>query len=347
MNSQSFKLIDLWCPDETYTNHRIPGMIVTKKGTLIVYCEARRSASDWAYMDILMQRSTDFGESFSTPILLAEGNDLHKTVNNPVMLEDKNGRLHFLYCEDYTVRGGRVLHRYSDDDGESFSAPVDITDACMPEYHNAFALGPGHGICTPDGTLVVPIWMVPKYHQSPLTSHAPSVVTTLYSKDMGESWTLGELLYSNKDIINPNESVAAVTEDGRVYLNIRIAGYCRAVAYSDNGYSAWKDYAPDYALPDPQCFGSVASYKSKDDPYTLIFANCATKSGRTNVTVRASFDGGKTYPVSKVIDELRGGYVEVAADPKADKIYVLYEDKFGITDHLAVFNYDWLVEEKD
>ena len=117
MNTPYFELINIWCPDEKYTNHRIPGMLVTSRGTLLVYCEARRSKSDWALMDILLKRSEDHGKTFSLPFKLAEGNELHNTVNNPVMMEDKNGRIHFLYCEDYTINGGRALRRYSDDDG--------------------------------------------------------------------------------------------------------------------------------------------------------------------------------------------------------------------------------------
>ena len=148
---------ELWRPTEEYSNHRIPGMLVTKCGTLLVYCEARRTASDWATMDILLQRSTDGGASFSSPYKLAEGNEAHKTVNNPVMMQDKNGRIHFLYCEDYTVCGGRTQRRYSDDDGISWSEPIDISEATQPEYHNAFAFGPGHGITAPDGTLIVPV----------------------------------------------------------------------------------------------------------------------------------------------------------------------------------------------
>ena len=81
-------------------------------------------------------------------------------------------------------------------------------------------------------------------------------------------------------------------------------------------------------------------------PYTIIFANCASESSRTCVTVRASCDDGRTYPISRLLDRERGGYVEVAVDNGAQLIYVLYEDKFGISDHLAVFNYEWLIEEQ-
>lgn len=335
---------ELWAPTEEYTNHRIPGMLVTKRGTLLVYCEARRSSGDWAMMDILMQRSEDHGSSFSEPYKLASGTEKCKTVNNPVMLQDKNGRIHFLYCENYTVNGGRALRRYSDDDGISWSEATNVSEFTIPDYHNAFAFGPGHGIVMNDGTLVVPVWMVPKYFEAPIKSHAPSVISTFYSKDDGETWAVGELLTSNADIICPNETVAALTSDGDVYLNIRANIHCRTKAYSQNGYSDWKEYLPDYNLPDPQCFGSVAAYNDSKHPYTLIFANCAVKESRTHVTVRASTDNGRTFSVSKLLDAERGGYVEVAVDNEAELIYVLYENQFGITDHLAKFDYDWLFD---
>jgi len=337
-----FEIKELWRGGDRYIRHRIPGMIVTKKGTLIVYNEAREPGDDWAMMDILMQRSTDHGKTFGEFIKLAEGNEDCNTVNNPVMVEDKNGRIHFLYCENYTVNGGRAMHRYSDDDGLTWSEPIDITGFTNPDYHNAFAFGPGHGIMTKDGTLIIPVWMVPKFYEAPIKSHTPSVVTTFYSKDNGETWELGNLLGTNTEIICPNETSAVLTSDGRVHLNIRFQGFCRAKAYSENGYSDWQDYAPDYKLPDPGCFGSVAAYNDGKHPYTMIFANCATKEDRSHVTVWASFDNGKTYPISKLIDSERGGYVEVAVDNKLGLIYVIYEEKWGLTDYFVAFDYDWL-----
>ena len=347
MNTPFFTRKDLWCRDETYTHHRIPGMLVTNKGTLLVYCEARRSGSDWALMDILLQRSEDHGKTFCEPYHLADGNSTHSTVNNPVMLQDKNGRIHFLFCEDYTINGGRAIRRYSDDDGITWSDPIDVTPFTLPDFHNAFAFGPGHGITAKDGTLIVPVWMVPKRHEAPLTAHTPSVLSTFYSKDNGESWAIGEILDTTPDIICPNETSAALTSDGRIYLNIRFKGFCRAKAYSHSGFSDWVQYLPDYSLPDPECFGSVSAYDDGEHPFTLIFANCANKTDRTHVTVRASTDDGRTYPIAKLLDEKRGGYVETAVDCRAKRIYVLYEENWGTAVHLAAFNYEWLTDCRD
>ena len=47
-------------------------------------------------MDIIMQRCEDQGHTFSAPQVLAAGNEKHDTVNNPVMMLDRNGRIHLL-----------------------------------------------------------------------------------------------------------------------------------------------------------------------------------------------------------------------------------------------------------
>ena len=45
-----------------YTDFRIPGLVVTGRGTLLRYCECRRSRSDWAEIDIKINRSDDGGK---------------------------------------------------------------------------------------------------------------------------------------------------------------------------------------------------------------------------------------------------------------------------------------------
>ena len=338
---------ELWHAEDggQYTNRRIPGMIVTDRGTLIIYNEARRAASDWAMMDIFCQRSVDNGASFEAPIYLANGTEEHPTVNNPVMVQDRNGRIHFLYCEDYGVDGGRILRRYSDDDGVSWSKPIDLTEATLPQLRNAFALGPGHGIRLQNGVLVIPIWMVPKRYHAPLHSHFPSEITTLYSTDDGEHWHLGDILTSNSEIFSPHETVAAELSDGRVYLSIRHRAHQRVKAISRDGYSQWEDYAPDYALIDPMCFGSIAAYAKEGVPHTLFFANCEHMSSRTHVVIKASMDDGATFPYRVMLDEENGGYVEIAVDVSRDRIYVLYEHKYGESLHLATMNYRDLIPE--
>ena len=338
---------DLWTRENNsaYARNRIPGMTVTSKGTLIVYNEARMAGNDWAHMDIFMQRSEDHGKTFGAPILLAAGTEEIPTVNNPVMVEDHAGCLHFLYCENYAIRGARVLHRVSNDDGRTWSAPIDVSRMTLPFYRNAFALGPGHGICTKDGTLVIPIWMVPKCYEQEITAHGPSCISTLYSRDNGVSWQMGEIMLGDSSTPSPNETELALTSDGCVYLNARTKEHCRAVSYSSNGYNGWTPLRPDRTLTDPCCFGSTVSY-CENGRNVLLFANCDSETERKNVTVRISFDDGKTWSHKKVLDADRGGYVETAVDSDCGTIYVLYETDWGKTCRLVVTDLDSLLSEE-
>ena len=317
----------MWEPGERYMNHRIPGMTVTEKGTVLAYCEARTAAGDWALMDILLFRSEDGGETFGEPVVMAAGTKEHRTVNNPVAAQNADGRILFLWCEDYSVNGGRVLVRHSDDDGLTWSEPEDITAATLPEYRNAFALGPGHGIMT-GGTLIIPVWMVPKRYEAKLTAHMPSEISTLYSTDGGESWQTGEILGMTDRIVNPNETEAALTSDGQVFLSIRHQSMQRVKAYSATGYSGWYDYSPDYRLNDPQCFGAVVSAE-ENGRHVLYLANCDSKERRSGVTLKKSTDDGRTWETVHVIDPDRGGYVELAYDKTRGCLYCLYEENYG------------------
>ena len=87
----------------------------------------------------------------------------------------------------------------------------------------------------------------------------------------------------------------------------------------------------------------MVSYEAGGKSY-LLFANCETQDKRRNVVIKASDDGGRTWKYRRVIDEERGGYVELNADNSNGNIYVLYEDNGGDSVFLAVLDNDWLEE---
>ena len=351
MKNAELSIKKIWAPDEAYTHHRIPGIFVTSKGTVIIYNEARKSLEDWALMDIYLQRSEDGGMTFGDPIYIANGTDTFKTVNNPVMLEDTLGRLHMLYLRDYSINGGGAWQRTSSDDGLTWSEPKEITEFTKPELHNAFAFGPGHGIRTSDGMLTVPVWMVLKSANVPMKEHWPSVISTFCSKDNGQTWFLGEIVGSvggalYPGVFYPNESVAAEASDGRIVMNVRSFNRYRALTYSSSGYSGWSRLAARSDMPDPCCFGSIAKYDGLDGKYALLAVNCADEHDRVKVTVRVSFDDGKTWSIKRTVDAERGGYCDIAVDEKTESVYVLYEDKGGSAGiYLARMNAQWLIED--
>ncbi len=317
-----------------YPNHRIPGIVVTKKDTVIVYCEARtgdtshslKNAGDWCLMDIYIQRSEDGGKTFSDPIYIAKGDDLRACVNNPVMIVGNDNTLHILYCKNYSVLGGGLWYRKSTDDGKTWSEEVNVSKFASSVPHDAFAFGPTHGLCTRDGVLISPVWLVPAGggRDGKLTDHGPSQGYVFYSKDNGETWQL-----SGRTAQNVGEMCIAELSNGHVILNSRATGY-RKVTTSPNGISNWTTTYVDEQLPDPSCCGGMVQVDLPGLPYAHLFVNCASPvaEDRTKVTLRCSFDDCVTWEKSVLLAEYEGGYCDVAVDSKG-KIYVLYEVSFG------------------
>lgn len=305
-----------------YRMYRIPSLAATRRGSLLAVCEARMTSSDWAAMDLVLKRSEDGGATWSENTILARGSREGITFGNPVPIAD-GGLVHLLFTRQTGVaaKGGGVFYTCSDDDGLHWSEPRDITAYTYPEGYprNVLATGPGHGLAHSSGTLIVPVWMTPPTPD--ISSHRPSDISTLYSKDRGETWRIGEVIHSTVESPNMSESSAVELSDGRVMLNIRNESpkKRRAAAISPNGYGSWSTPAHEEALIDPVCLGSTLRY----DKSTLLFSNAASERWRENLTLRFSFDDGRSWPASLVVDPGAAAYSDLAVI--GDIIYVLYE----------------------
>lgn len=95
---------------------------------------------------------------------------------------------------------------------------------------------------------------------------------------------------------DPNETTAVELSDGSVMLNMRNVSPAkrRSITVSPNGYDGWSEPRFDDALPDPTCFGSLVRY----DSGTILFVNAESTSSRSNITVKASYDDGRTWSAS-------------------------------------------------
>lgn len=355
---------------EGYRGYRIPALVMSAKGTLLAFCAARKELGDWADIDIALRRSTDGGRSWSPMRIIAGRGSM--TVDNPVPIVDREtGAIHFLFQVNYA----QLYYMRSDDDGETFSTPVDITEAAhgfrrgpvagesaMRYGWNVVAPGPGHGIQLSNRRLLSTIWMSPHY------SHRPSATATIYSDDGGRTWKAGELIPSGK-LVNPSEHVALELAGGRVMTSMRSESeeHRRAVSFSSDGISAWT--VPEFQPPlyEPVCMASLIrlSSASRHKRNRIVFANPDSRpetgdfskqfnmKSRDDLRLRLSYDEGATWPVSKLLQEGATGYSDMAAGPDGT-IYVLYEHvtpgsgqtrKHSI--RIARVTLEWLTDGKD
>ena len=344
--------------------HRIPGVVVTPKGTVLAYCEARKNnSSDWGEIEIHLRRSTDGGRSWQAPQHIAhigarlEGNPRKKTggeqeqtVNNPVAIVDRTtGAIEFLYCINYA----RCYSMRSTDDGVTWSKPVDVTASFEPFRRHydwkVIATGPGHGIQLKSGRLVVPIWLA--YGKA--GDHGPSAAATIFSDDHGKTWQAGDLCLPNEgDFGNPNETMITELSDGRVMLVSRSVSKAnrKLITTSSDGARDWTKPVFHEQLWEPVCMASIVAHPSK--PGTLIFSNPHTlkldKDGkeipagrgkRENLSIKLSNDDGNTWPINKTLDAGPSAYSDLAVLPDGT-VLCLYEGKADIV--VARFNLEWI-----
>ena len=288
----------------TYSQCRIPGIVVTENGTLLAYYECRRTHSDWADIDIRIIRSTDEGESWQT-VALIEGKG--NTLNNPVMFV-KGDELHFLFFKNYK----ELFYCHSTDDGKTFSDPEEKSIEC-DFFYNCVAVGPGHGIVH-GGKMIVPIWFAQNHEEA--QAHHPTIIATLYSDD-GQKWLLSDIIDCG-ELSDPNESALAVTADNKVIISIRNESgeHLRAFALSDNGIDSWTTpyFHPDF--PDPICMGSMCY----DDKF-VYHINCCSASARENLVLKKSSDNFETFETYFI--DTPGGYSDIAV--RNGTLYILYE----------------------
>ena len=347
----------VFVPSGEYASMRIPALVITKKGTLLAFCEARiGTASDWADMDMLMRRSTDRGKTWERFVVIAP-RAAGQPTSNPTPIVDSHGTIHLLYQRDYA----RAYYISSKDDGKTWTEPTDITyafEAFKPEYDwKVLAPGPGHAIQLKNGRLLAPVWLSDPDRLVPRRSHGPSCVATIYSDDLGRTWKRGAIVANNTaELKSPNESMVVQLDDGRVMINMRNPTDIRrkAVSYSPDGISNWSKPVFDEELFEPVCMASLIKGPSqnRDGKSLLFFSNPDSrdipKYPRRNLTIKLSYDEGQSWPVQKLLHAGPSGYSDMAVD--GIDVYCLFEtnresEGWNYTIMLKHFTLDWLTSK--
>ena len=328
----------LWSQaDTTYNNFRIPALIVTEKGTVLALAEGREGG-DAGDIDILVKRSEDNGQSWSPQAVVWDNGT--NTCGNPCPVVDHiSGRIYLFMTwnlgrdhEDMIIRKKSSDTRrpylcYSDDDGRTWSEPVDLTISSKDPDWGWYATGPGVGIQLKSETYKNRL-IVPANHSYDIQDSKEAVrggygygAHVLFSDDGGKSWSLSET-------ITPacNESQVVELTNGDVMMNMRSYNKqgCRAIAVSQDGGESWSEITHDPQLVEPVCQASFIRYGSFQGKELYLFSNPASKSRRSHMTIRASLDNCRSWTGGKLIHEGPAAYSCLTVMPDG-KIGLLYE----------------------
>ncbi|MFC5466277.1 exo-alpha-sialidase [Lederbergia graminis] len=337
--------------EEGYHTFRIPSIYTTQSGTLLAFAEGRKnSASDTGNIDLVLKRSFDSGMTWEPLQVVCDAGE--DTCGNPTVVQDEsNGRIWLFLTQNYgedtieeinngTSRGVRTIwSTYSDDDGETWTEPVNRFEEVQHPDTRWDATGPGIGIQLKHGPnkgrLVI-----------------PAIGRNIQSDDHGVTW-----YESGRLIADTNEPTIVELTDGTLMRNDRLSSHkelrTRAISISKDQGETWSEayYSPE--LIDPIVEASIIRYMSADNEdgnQMLLFANPAHTQLRENMTVRISYDDGTTWPVEKTVYRGHSAYSSLTMLPDG-KIGLLFEggehspyDKIMF----ATFNLDWFfVEEAD
>ena len=194
--------------------------------------------------------------------------------------------------------------------------------------------------------------------------------TAVYSDDGGKSWQTSHPF----PVLGTGEAALAELSNGSILYNSRehMSRGNRFMAWSHDGGALWLDAYRSAELPDgPRgssygCMGGMIRLPVEGLDI-LLYSNLDTDAGRMpdqvgasitkereKITVWASFNGGKTWPVKRLVFDGPSGYSNLAAGragtPSAGRIYLLFEGgagghRSGI--QVAVFNLSWLLNGRE
>ena len=346
--------------------HRIPAMVVSSEGTILAFCNRRiGSASDQGHdAHLVLRRSFDDGRSWQPAQVLFAREGWVGGIGNAVV-DYVDGTIMIQYTRALTVEGitqreqiegtkehlthahpdaGNWISRSADGGATWIEERLSLqpnTDGVVLYPHGS---GPTMQLRTGrrSGRLIIPAWGWTKPIDDPQQYFRSGVIC---SDDHGATWHVGGLGEPGTD-----ECCVVERVDGSICLNSRQAFNLgrRGVAWSYDGGETFTDFGWDQTLIEPIPSGCEASMIRYSDVTTgetnrILFANPAAAE-RVRMTVRVSYDEGKTWPVAKLIHEGPSAYSSLAVTPEGT-ILCFYErgsDNPYERMTVARFNIEWL-----
>lgn len=329
-----------------FQQQRFPNVVVTTQGTVL---------ATWGSDGVYAKRSEDGGKTWGESITIRKPG-FH---GGGTLVDETTGDI-LAFVEDQHPPGPWTLFR-SKDDGRTWVAEEVTVSADssgnLPSMHMN-----EHGITLRHGKHAGRLIRASRFygkrnHRDEWPTHYTNAI---FSDDGGKTWETSDPFPEN----GTGEAAVAELANGRIYYNSRVHwderpnNTRRREATSDDGGKTWKDFRIVEALPDGHqhrsygCMGGLTRLPIKGQDI-LIFSNLDTpNSVRERSTVWASFDGGKTWPVKRLVYDGKSGYSSLSSGRPGTKsegwIFLHFEsgpNKAAST--IARFNLSWILAGKE
>ncbi len=329
-------------------NSRIPDVVVTTDGTVLAFAASGR----------MVRRSEDGGKTFSPAQRVgpdSAGSAIVDTNTGDVMVVDS--------------RRGHLWR--SSDQGKTWKRE-EIVVKPNPMGHGGAGNIPVNTNCSESGItlefgkhkgrLIMPARIQPPMGDNGQEWWPYNYNTAIFSDDGGKTWQTSAPVQSGT-----GEGTLAELSTGSIFYNSRShmsVDHRRQLAYSHDGGAMWVDWQVTtdlFEVGEPFYFkyGTKPSYGcnagmvrmplevtgGKD--VLLFSAPDNPGKSRHRMSVFASYDQGKTWPVKRLVNEGMSAYSSLAAAPDGT-IYLLFErgeEKLYDRTALARFNLAWVTEE--
>ncbi|GAA2110604.1 hypothetical protein GCM10009780_65760 [Actinomadura alba] len=346
-------------------NYHVHGLAVLPDDTILAATEGRYEVCDAGPRDLLMRRSTDGGDTWTATETLVASVD-GQSWGNPAFVVDRGtGEVFLFYMlsirlpENTSCSGdsGDLYMISSADGGRTWSEPRSMP-GLFDHFPYEWALhgpGPGHGIQLDNGRLLLNC-----AHRRVIVGNTVAQrfygVASIYSDDHGATWKATDEVPVSVDY-PINEARLVQRADGTVIVNGRAAAggnRQRIVAVSGDRGSSWSQ---------PRLDGSTGTFNAVDAGllrYTggpgssevdrILFSR-PDSPVRTNMTVSVSYDEAHSFRYSRVINENRSYYSELArlSDGTILLLYGCDGDIPSFPRRVVIcrFSLEWLTDGRD
>ncbi len=275
-----------------YVMFRIPSLLVTDKGTILAFAEARDDEKlDYGNIDLVLKRSLDGGKTWQKMQTVWDYGD--DTAGNPTPVQDKETGRIFLFMNSNSAKNPKqqryTWYTYSDDDGETWKEPICVSTTGRAGADTHDAVGPGNGIQLTssryEGRLVIPAqWRC------------------FYSIDHGKTWQVSAKIPNASEIGGDEATIVELSSGILLRIDRSTETGCRLYSYSKDGGATWEIYTKKEALIEPMtsgqgvfgCQGSALIFETETQNY-LLFSNPYNKYTRRNLSIQVSKNDGETY----------------------------------------------------